>query len=184
MKEKDRFVGPVCAESAKVSLRTRTLFERDEEGYLVYARDLLRRWRKNYATPGERRTGRRLEWRKDIMCRVLSGRWLGAKVIARTCNLSRGGLSVLLAEPVEVGSSIACILTGGTGAALPPAEVLEMQPRGAVWLVSARWSERLDQATFRGLLGRHQTGRPKDEPAGEDPGWLMRLWQRFRGAAA
>lgn len=183
MKEKDRFYGPAASESANVALRTMTLFERDADGYLVYARKLLKRWRKA-DTLGDRRTCRRFEWRKDVTCRLLFGRRLGPKIQARTCNLSRGGVSLLLAERLDVGSYIDFLSTEGREAALPIAEVLDVQAKGAIWLVNARWPRRLDQVTLRGLLPRRPARGPKQERAGDDPGWLMRLWQRFCGAAA
>ncbi|OAI47126.1 hypothetical protein AYO44_10130 [Planctomycetaceae bacterium SCGC AG-212-F19] len=184
MKEKDRFYGPQARASATVDLRTMALFERNTDGYLVYARKLVRRWRKTYPTAGERRARRRIEWRKDVMCRVLSSQRLGPEVEARTCNLSRGGVSLLLAERVNVGSYIDFIGTGDRRVALPVAEVLNVQPRGDVWLVSGRWRGGLDRATFRKVLGRRAARASHKRRAGEDPGWLMSLWQKFLGAAA
>jgi hypothetical protein len=184
MKEKDRFYGPRAGESANVDLRTMTLFERDEKGYLVYARKLVKRWRKALPIPGERRTCRRIEWRKNVTCRVLSGRRVGPEVEARTCNLSRGGVSLLLADRIAVGSHIDFIWTEGAEVALALAEVIDVQAKGDVWLVCGRWPQELDRVTFRRLLGRRLVRAPRKEHPGEDSGWLIKLWQKFRGAAA
>jgi hypothetical protein len=184
MKEKDRFYGPRSEDCSTIKLRTLRLFERDADGYLVYARQLMRRWRKTYPVAGERRARRRVEWRKDVACRVLAEQTLGPEVEARTCNLSRGGVSLLLAERVDVGSYIDFTGTGDRKVALPLMEIRAVQPRGDVWLVSGRWRGGIDRSTFWKLLGRRPARGRKKRRAGEDAGWLMTLWQRFRGTAA
>ncbi len=183
MKEKDRIYSPEGWDSAPLELATMKLFERDEEGYLVYARKLLRRWRRTSAAPGDRRIGRRIEWRHDVTCRILAHQKLGSELEARTCNLSQGGVCLLLDERVEVGAYLDFgPWSKGTGLTLPLVQVVSAQFRGNVWLVCGRWRGRLDRVTFQRLLGR-RVRAPKKDHAPESPGWLSRLWHRFQGAA-
>jgi hypothetical protein len=184
MKEKDRIYAPELGESAELELDTMRLFEQDEDGHLVYASKLHRRWQKTYPPPGERRNARRVEWRHDVTCRILARQNLGAELEARTWNLSKGGVCLLLDERVEVGAYIDFgPWTEGTGVVLPLVQVLNVQLRGAVWVVSGRWRGGLDAATFRRLLGRRRTRATKQDRPPEKTGWLLNLWQKFQAAA-
>jgi hypothetical protein len=183
MKEKNRIYRPE-PEGSSTPLSTMTLFERDSDGDLVYARELENQWRKRPSTPGDRRSCRRIEWRRDGICRTVVPGSLDQEQEARTCNISRGGISLLLTKRIEVGSYLDLTAMGGDASVkLPLAEVLDVRARGSVWLISCAWLQMLDQKQWQRFSGRRKRKAPKKETT-EQTGWLMQLWNRFRGEEA
>ena len=184
MKQKNQIYQPE-KHLTSIPLSTLALFRRDDDGLLVYA-PLRRRYRGNFnPSVEERRRRRRFPWRKDAHgWIVVDQEWTDA-ISIRTCEVSAGGCTVLLDQQVEIGTILDIEVEESHKAGiLPLAEVIDIQPRGDVWLVRCVWLVDLSKRTLRRLLDKPKKKQHQQIvlPTPIKVGWLTRLWMWFHAA--
>jgi hypothetical protein len=184
MKQKNLIYRPQPP-SASVPLSTLALFQRDTDGRLVRALPInLSRWKRN-PKGEERRTARRFEWRHDSLVWTVTSQGRVDANEARTCEVSRGGCSLLLDHEIQPGSLLDLHVDAiDEAVCLPLLRVLEATPKGSVWLLRCVWLQKLTKSTMGRLLGRRLKPRRKSNRKPRQPhdNWLLRLWRRFHAA--